>query len=187
MTVTLEYRNVGLAEFRMDEELGTFEGLALPWETIDSYRTRFRMGAFVEGGLDDGLYPLLFLHDTARVLGTFRARETSDGLLIAGRYDDTQEGRDGRVRAFSGSAPELSVGFNRTAVDPDDPDYITGAKLFEVSQITARHAAVPGATLTSVRTGHGVLGDDAQSDVEALTLTRAGAAVARLRLSNLGG
>lgn len=132
---------------------GTFEGLALPWDTEDSYGTRFAPGTFSAGGLDqEGRYALLWMHDPWTVLGTFGAQEREDGLwIVDGRYDDTDEGRAARERARSGSAPELSVGFTPYGVDPEDEQRFVSAGLNEVSQITLRFAAVPGAGLTTVR------------------------------------
>lgn len=148
----LEHRVVtGRLEQRVGEdEEGTFEGLALPWNTLDSYGTRFHSGCFSET-LDSDLYAFLWMHDPWDVLGAFRAEERETGLWIAGAYDNTPAGQAGRVRARSGSAPGLSVGFIRLEVDEDDPNLITKARLVEVSQITARMQAVPGAGLTDAR------------------------------------
>ena len=103
-------------------------------------------------------------------IGTFRADEQSNLLHIAGAYDDTQDGRDKRAMARSGSARELSVGFVRTDLPPweklaemgdedraDVLDNIRSARLVEVSQITARMAAVPGSKLKTVRSALGAL------------------------------
>ncbi|MFE7790521.1 HK97 family phage prohead protease [Streptomyces sp. NPDC057460] len=86
------------------------------------------------------------------------------GVHQASRYDDTTVGRDARTMARSGSASELSVGFVRTDLpewsklaEMSDEDRgatianIKGARLVEVSQITARMAAVPGSKLKTVR------------------------------------
>jgi hypothetical protein len=56
-----------------------------------------------------------------------------------------------RVRAKSGSAPELSVGFVWLDSDADDENLITKARLVEGSQITARMASVPGSQISAVR------------------------------------
>lgn len=183
----VEHRVITGAEgVRYQGTEGTFEGYAMLWDTVDSYGTRFAAGAFNNGGLDTNPYPLLWLHDAEEVLGVFTATEDAKGLYITGQYDDTAAGRDARVRAMSGSAPELSVGFSRISIDPEDPELITGAKLYEVSQITARHASVPDAEFAQVR--HGIADGVAPDDVtEALVVTtKAGAAAARLRLSRLG-
>lgn len=152
---TLEHRQVPLERINLraaaaDEDAGGFEGIALPWNTLDSYGTRFHSSAF-DDTLDSALYAFLWMHDPWDVLGAFTAEARDDGLWIAGDYDDTQSGREARVKARSGSAPGLSVGFQRLEVDEDDPNLITRARLVEVSQITARMQAVPGAGLTATR------------------------------------
>lgn len=153
-TTTVEYRFAGL-ELRAAAEgdEGTFEGLACAAGVRDAYGTTFAPGCWTAGGLDGDVYALLDMHDPTVAIGTFRAREAEDGLWIAGAWDDTAAGRDARVRARSGSAPGLSVGFTPVMVDPDDPDVFTQTRLIEVSQITARMAAVPGSEFTASRAG----------------------------------
>jgi HK97 family phage prohead protease len=129
---------------------GTFEGYACVWDVVDSYGTTFKRGSFVEGGLDQGEYALLWMHDPTQVLGAFTAREDNHGLLISGGWDDTPEGQTARVRAKR-SAPGLSVGFVPIGVDPDDENAFTSARLVETSQITLRMASVPGASITKAR------------------------------------
>ncbi|MFJ5675030.1 HK97 family phage prohead protease [Streptomyces sp. NPDC093097] len=170
MTEALEYRAVETVEFRVgDGDDGTFEGFACRYGRRDSYGTTFQPGVF-HRGIDRRDYALLFMHDPTRPVGTFRAEERDDHLYITGRYDDTAAGRDARTMARSGSAPELSVGFVRTDLpdwdklsqmsDEDRADTvenIRGARLVEVSQITARMAAVPGSKLKTVRSVLGAL------------------------------
>lgn len=134
-----------------DGDEGTFDGYACVWDVTDAYGTRFRRGTFVNGGLDGDPYALLWMHDPTKVLGLFYAAEDDHGLHITGRWDDTPEGQTARARARSGSAPGLSVGFVPVMVDPDDSDTFTSARLVETSQITARMAAVPGASLIGAR------------------------------------
>src|ERR1044072_6166181 len=156
VTDDIEFRAVSLNDFEKrlddDNDIGTFEGYACRFDVVDSYGTTFAQRCWTSGGLDDGTYALLSMHDERHVVGAFTAEETDMGLYIRGRYDDTPEGHAARARAKSGSAGELSVGFIRTGVDPTDPDRITGARLYEVSQITARMASQPRAALSMVRT-----------------------------------
>src|SRR5690606_27788849 len=165
----IEFRSLEDIELRVGEgEDGTFEGLACRYGVVDSYGTTFHPKAFRKGL--KGSYALLFMHSPYQPVGTFTAEERDDGLYIKGRYDDTAAGRDARTMARSGSAGELSVGFVRT----DLPDWkklaemadedrdkvlanIKGARLVEVSQITARMAAVPGSKLKTVRPALGDL------------------------------
>lgn len=140
-----------------DDGPGTFEGYACLWDVRDAYGTSFARGSFGAGGLDTregraGLYALLHMHaQYDPPIGTFAAREDDTGLWIAGEWDPTPEGTAARARAKSGSASELSVGFVPLMVDPDDESIFTQVRLVEVSQITARMAAVPGAGFAGVR------------------------------------
>jgi HK97 family phage prohead protease len=175
----IEFRSLDEIEWRVEEgQDGTFGGYACRYGKKDSYGTTFHPGVFRKG-LDKQDYALLFMHSPYSPVGTFRAEEKADHLWIEGRYDDTAAGRDARVMARSGSARELSVGFVRT----DLPDWkklyelgdeeraellenIRSARLVEVSQITARMAAVPGSKLKTVRSALG----DLYAEVDAPTI-----------------
>lgn len=175
----IEFRTLDEIEWRVDEGSdGTFAGYACRYGKKDSYGTTFHPGVFRKG-VDKQDYALLFMHSPFSPVGTFRAEEKPDHLWIEGKYDDTAAGRDARVMARSGSARELSVGFVRT----DLPDWkklyelgdeeraellenIRSARLVEVSQITARMAAVPGSKLKTVRSALG----DLYAEVDAPTL-----------------
>jgi HK97 family phage prohead protease len=211
----LEFRSLEDIDWRVaDGDDGTFEGLACRYGVVDSYGTTFHPRTFRKGL--KGSYAMLFMHSPYQPVGTFTADERDDGLYISGRYDDTAAGRDARTMARSGSASELSVGFVRT----DLPDWaklaemsdddraetlanIKSARLVEVSQITARMAAVPGSKLKTVRSALGALYEEAGEPTLAERLAdldrqrgeaageqrrkaRARAA-ARLRLVSIGG
>lgn len=176
----LEFRSLEDIDWRLDDGAdGTFEGLACRYGVVDSYGTTFHPRAFHKGL--KGQYALLFMHSPYQPVGTFSAEERDDGLYISGRYDDTAAGRDARTMARSGSASELSVGFVRTDLpewsklaEMSDEDReatlanIKGARLVEVSQITARMAAVPGSKLKTVRSALG----DLYEQVDAPTLDK---------------
>ncbi|WP_406338262.1 HK97 family phage prohead protease [Streptomyces sp. NBC_01620] len=167
----LEFRSLEDIDWRLDDGAdGTFEGLACRYGVVDSYGTTFHPKAFRKGL--KGQYAMLFMHSPFQPVGTFTADERDDGLYISGRYDDTAAGRDARTMARSGSASELSVGFVRTDLpewsklsEMSDEDReatlanIKGARLVEVSQITARMASVPGSKLKTVRSALGDLYD----------------------------
>jgi HK97 family phage prohead protease len=166
----IEFRTFETHEFRVEEDQdGTFEGVACQYGKKDSYGTTFHPGVF-KRGIDKGSYAYLWMHSPYTPIGTFKADEQSNHLHIGGRYDDTVDGRDKRAMARSGSARELSVGFVRTDLPPweklaamtdeeraDVLDNIRSARLVEVSQITARMAAVPGSKLKVVRSALGAL------------------------------
>lgn len=210
----IEFRTLDEIEWRVDEGSdGTFGGYACRYGKKDSYGTTFHPGVFRKG-VDKSDYALLFMHSPYQPVGTFRAEEKSDHLWIEGRYDDTAAGRDARVMARSGSARELSVGFVRTDLpdwkklyDMEEDartellDNIRSARLVEVSQITARMAAVPGSKLKTVRS---VLGDlyaevdaptldeqaqaeQAQQEAEARKVAERARRAAVLRLTTIGG
>lgn len=142
----------GGIDLRASATDGTFEGFLCRFNVVDSYGTRFVPGCFLEGGLDERLYALLWMHDPTMPGATFSATERgNEGLWIEGAYDDTTIGRDLRVRAKSGSAAELSNGFVWLGSSPDDDNAITSARLVEGSQITARMASVPGSQISAVR------------------------------------
>jgi HK97 family phage prohead protease len=128
-----------------------FEGWACRNNVIDAYGTEFAPGCWARGGLDGEPYALCWMHDPTSPVGVFRAEDRAEGLWIRGWWDDTNDGRDGRAKGSSGSAPELSVGFRQAITDDDNPNRIVAVKLVEVSQITARMAAVPGSQFTSAR------------------------------------
>ncbi|TJZ55607.1 hypothetical protein FCH28_09720 [Streptomyces piniterrae] len=166
----IEFRIFDTAEFRVDtSQDGSFNGIACQYGKRDSYGTTFQPGVF-KRGIDKGSYAYLWMHSPFTPIGTFRADEQSNLLHIEGLYDDTADGRDKRAMARSGSARELSVGFVRTDLpdweklaemsDEDRDDVlnnIRSARLVEVSQITARMAAVPGSKLKTVRSALGEL------------------------------
>lgn len=166
----IEFRVFDTHEFRVDEgQDGTFDGVACQYGKKDSYGTTFHPGVF-RRGIDKGSYAYLWMHSPYSPIGTFRADEQPTLLHIGGLYDDTQDGRDKRAMARSGSARELSVGFIRTDLPPwekiaemgdedraDTLENIRSARLVEVSQITARMAAVPGSKLKTVRSALGAM------------------------------
>lgn len=179
MSNDLEFRSLEDIEWRVAPgEDGTFEGYACRYNKVDSYGTTFHPGVFKKG-IDKKDYALLFMHSPYQPVGTFRAEERPDHLWITGQYDETQAGQEARIMARSGSAPELSVGFVRTDLpdwsklsEMDDQaradvlENIRSARLVEVSQITARMAAVPGSKLKTVRSALG----DLYAQVDAPTL-----------------
>lgn len=166
-----------------EDAAGRFEGYAVLWDTVDSYGTTFAPGCFSAGGLDGDLYALLAMHDPFQPIGTFTAAEDGTGLYIKGGWDDDPAGQSWRAKA-KGSAPELSVGFRAIMVDPDDENRFTQTRLVEVSQITRRMAAVPGAGFAAARgvpLDGAAAGRRAQDDAE--NARRLAVARARLELS----
>lgn len=136
-------------ELRAVEDGSGFTGLACRYGVEDAYGTTFMPGCFTRGGLDTtGVYSLLWQHDTSRPVGTFRVEERGDGLYIEGSWDANTAGQEARAAALSGSAADLSVGFQWLN---DSEELISEARLLEVSQVTSRFGAVPGSSFTAVR------------------------------------
>ena len=141
-------------------ETNTFEGRACQYGVVDSYGTTFTKGCFTKGGLDTNVYALLWQHNYTKPVGTFTAEEREDGLYIVGKWDENPQGQAARAAAMSGSASELSVGFEWVDYESDsDSTEIKEARLMEVSQVTTRFAAVPGSKFVSARSGR-VLSSD---------------------------
>lgn len=146
-----QVRAIELRAIPGDADQNAFEGLACKYGVTDSYGTVFVPNCFTRGGLDNRVYSLLWMHDPTRPVGTFRAEERPDGLYIVGKWDENTAGREARAAALSGSAADLSVGFTWMKDANAPEDYITVARLMEVSQVTSRFGAVPGSVLTAVR------------------------------------
>jgi len=181
------YRAVALVDLDLRDDVPDdephFRGWACRTETRDAYGTTFAAGAWAAGGLDGEPYALCWMHDPWEPVGAFTAQDRSEGLWIAGRWDQTRDGRDARTKART-SAPGLSVGFRSVIFDEEDPQRIIAARLVEVSQITARMAAVPGSKFEEAR---GMPADteteqDHPTGPAGLTVTRRSLVVARARL-----
>lgn len=184
-----ERRTSGVLEVRADgsNDGPQFWGPALPWNTLDSYGTRFAPDAFRDGGVDTDTYALLWMHDPWTVAGTLTAEPREAHLWIEGFYDDTPEGNAARARAKSGSASALSVGFERIGDEQldDGSILITKARLVEVSQVTSRMESVPGAGLAGVRhQGRRPLEQGAADAPHVMDEGQRAALAARLRLSH---
>ncbi len=178
------YRAVALVDLDLRDDVPDnephFRGWACRTETRDAYGTTFAAGTWAAGGLDGEPYALCWMHDPWVPVGAFTAQDRAEGLWIEGRWDQTRDGRDARTKART-SAPGLSVGFRSVIFDEEDPERIIAARLVEVSQITARMAAVPGSKFSEAR---GVPADteDTQRHPTGLTVARRSLAVARARL-----
>jgi len=134
-----------------DEATNTFEGLACKYNIKDSYGTTFYPGCFTTGGLDTNTYALLWMHSPDQPIGILRAEERKDGLYIVGEWDQSHAGQNARATALSGSASELSVGFEWLDWSMENQTEIHNATLREVSQVTTRFGAVPGSAFTAAR------------------------------------
>lgn len=187
----VERRSTGLLEVRADgatdgPDGADFWGYLLPFNTLDSYGTRFAPDAFRDGGVDADPYALLWMHDPWTVAGQFTAEVRDAGIWIAGTYDDTPDGNSARARGKSGSARGLSIGFERIGDEEQDDGsiLITKARMVEGSQITTRMESVPGAGLAGVRRALPRDAGAQQLTVPQWDAAAAAAVAARLRLSH---
>lgn len=157
--------------FDSNAEDGTFEGYAVRFGVLDSYRTSFDRSAFE---LEGRSLPLLWSHDRAQVIGSVRQIVAdAAGLKIVGRLNlDVQRAREARSMLLAGDVRGLSIGFRRLAdkAGPNGTRHITKADLAEVSLVAV--ASVPGSGVTSVR---------APADLSAFTRAIKGAADALRR------
>lgn len=131
-------------------EDGTFEGYAVKFGVVDSYRTSFTPDAFAIEGRS---LPLLWSHDPSQVVGSVRQiAADASGLKIVGKLNlDVQRAREARSMLLAGDVRGLSIGFRRLADQPgpNGTRQITKAELAEVSLVAI--PSVPGSVVTSVR------------------------------------
>lgn len=126
---------------------GTFTGLASVFGSTALGReaTCFRRGAFLETlRQSNGRLPLLYQHDMAKPVGLIeRARETNEGLEVAGKVTLNTFGKDVLALMRDGAIDALSIGFD---ADPASVSYekhgaqrvrmVGKARLHEVSLVT---------------------------------------------------
>jgi len=91
---------------------GHIEGLAVGYGNMDHGGDIVMPGAISASVAGRKSIPMLLFHDHKRPVGVWNDfKEVSEGLIVKGRFDDTQESRDARARARSGSLGGLSMGF----------------------------------------------------------------------------
>lgn len=130
---------------------GEIEGVAVRFDTIDTYRTTFAPEAF--RGLDGRTVPMLWAHDPSNVIGSWSSFQVRDGGLSAKGKLNLEVAKAKEVRAMlkAGDISGLSVGF-RTVKDERAANgvrRITEAQLYELSIVA--FPSVPGSGVTKVR------------------------------------
>lgn len=130
---------------------GEIEGVAVRFETVDSYRTTFAPEAFK--GVTK--VPMLWSHRSDEVLGKWTSFEVRDGGLTARGQLNLELAKAREVRAMlkAGDISGLSIGFN-TVKDERAANgirRITEARLHEISIVA--FPSVPGSGVTRVRSG----------------------------------
>lgn len=151
---TREARNRDLLDmevrFASPEDDGSFEGLAVRFDVVDSYRTSFDRRAFAWDGRS---LPMLWSHRAEEVVGSIKTVSVeADGLRIRGKLNlDVAKAREVRSLLMAGDIGGLSIGFRRLKDEARSGGvrHITSAQLLEVSFVAV--PSVPGSGVTSVR------------------------------------
>ena len=134
----------------LDQQAGTFEGIASVYQALDQSNERVLSGAFSKNlALQGRTRPLLAEHrDT---VGTVELKDTPSGLLALGQFTlEVQRARDVLALVKSGAMRGLSIGF-LTVKD----QFVNGVrelvelKLFEISVVT--FPCLESAQITSVK------------------------------------
>lgn len=91
---------------------GHIEGLAVGYGNMDHGGDVVEPGAISASVAGRKSLPMLLYHDQTRPIGVWSEfKEVPEGLLVKGRFDDTTDGREARMRAQSGSLGGLSMGY----------------------------------------------------------------------------
>ena len=140
------------------ESDGTFRGYASLFNRVDLGRDRVLPGAFTASVARRGAggVRMLFQHDPAQVIGTWRVvREDPAGLWVEGHLSpDVAKAREVRALMRSGALDGLSIGYHtvRARRDPrSGVRSIVEADLWEVSVVT--FPMLPEARVTEVKAG----------------------------------
>jgi len=128
-------------KFEYKEENGEpfIEGLASTFGNVDSVGDIVEKGAFKKS-LRKMKPKMLWQHDTKQVIGVWeKTKETDEGLLIKGRFADTQLANEARELSKMKAVDSLSIGFTVEKSDFDTNKNIRKLQevnLFEVSLVT---------------------------------------------------
>jgi len=147
-------RNHLRGEVRAVTAEGTFEVLAVAYNVVDDYGTRFIKGVFNDS-LDQRLPVIAWAHDWSEPIGRATGwSETDEGLFITGRLDlggAVERAKQAHEQMLSGTLTDVSVGFWRLAdrTADDGVTEIVKGDLDEVSVVL--RGAVPGAKVMAVR------------------------------------
>lgn len=110
------------------DEIGSFEGYLSIYGNVDSYGDIVAPGAF-DASLKEknGLFPLLWQHDTNVPIGIFKATSDDKGLAVKGQICmDSERGKEAyallRMKPIS-PIGGMSIGFNTIADEYDKEDH----------------------------------------------------------------
>lgn len=148
MRETLDLLEIRLAAAADD---GTVEGIAVKFDTLDTYGTTFDRGAFA--GVSKRV-PMLWSHDASTVLGSWTSVTVADdGLRVQGKLNlAVQRAQEVRAMLAEGDIGGISIGFEtlKSEARAGGTRHITKVKLHEISLVAM--ASIPGARVTKVRT-----------------------------------
>jgi HK97 family phage prohead protease len=151
MRETLDLLEIRLAA--ADED-GTVEGIAVKFDTLDTYGTTFDRAAFA--GVAKRI-PMLWSHDPSQVVGSWTSIVVAnDGLRVKGKLNlAVQRAQEVRAMLTAGDIGGISIGFEtiKAEAKAGGTRHITKVKLHEISLVAM--ASVPGARVTAIRTRHG--------------------------------
>ena len=143
-----------LLEIRLaaPDDDGNIEGIAVQFDTLDTYGTTFDRRAF------DGLskrVPMLWSHDRTQVIGSWsKLTVADDGLRVVGKLNlAVQRAQEVRAMLTAGDIEGISIGFETLKAETRAGGlrHITKVRLHEISLVAM--ASVPGSRVTAVRSG----------------------------------
>jgi len=167
-----EYLVVPFEIKSVDDEAGTFEGIANVTEIVDRTNDVMHKGAFTRTlNSHGGKVPILWMHSACEPVGMgIDATDVEGGLAVKGRIDlATQIGREKYSGVKMGYIRSLSIGFNAIKWYMEgDIRHLTEVKLIEYSLVTTGFEVSPGAEITAIKADAKVV--DAHADIsEALS------------------
>lgn len=150
-----------------------FEGYAVTWDSIDSYDTTFRAGAFKKTISERGdRIKVLWNHNSDEPIGKIiEIREDKKGLFVRGKLTEGVNKADDVYKNLkAGVIDTLSFGFMPLQSKKGDNGIrqITEVKLYEVSPVTFE--ANPTAQITDVREEEGKRAEDFDESLEYIEL-----------------
>jgi HK97 family phage prohead protease/HK97 family phage major capsid protein len=141
----MKRKSVTLSIKSVDDEAGTFTGLASVFDNLDAHGDIVRRGAFTKSLTAGQPVPLIWEHkadDPRNYVGdVIEATETAEGLAIAGKFDLTTEHGQAAYRNVKGRrVGGLSIGYHvRNQTKTAAGNELTDLDLVEIS-IVARGA-----------------------------------------------
>lgn len=132
-------------------DTGEIEGIAVRFNTVDTYRTEFAPSAFA--AIEGRSIPMLWSHNAREVIGSWSGFQVrADGLTVKGKLNlAVAKAQEVRALLSAGDVSGLSIGFSTLKDErrTNGVRRITEARLHEISIVA--FPAVPGSGITAVR------------------------------------